>query len=266
MDITAYPPTELLRPFVKTYLIIESRNELGDLVNTVIPDTSIVMAFRYKGGINYITDKNRGTTPSSSLSGLIKSARLFNYAKGTGNILVIFKEGMAAAFLKEPLQGIFEEIVSLDYFFGKQVSSIIEEQLAESTNNEQRIALIERFLLTRLHHKPDKLISIALQKIHLAKGLIKIKDLAAMLYISQDALEKRFRQTVGTSPKQFSSIVRMRAIINSNSQSEKLPKIVLDAGYYDQPHFNKDFKLFTGQTPTDFFKSGSFLQINDFLQ
>ena len=99
-----------------------------------------------------------------------------------------------------------------------------------------------------------------------AKGIIKIKDLADTLYISQDAFEKRFRRVVGTSPKQFSSILRMRSITNIRQQKHTLTKIAFDAGYFDQPHFNKDFRLFTGQTPTDFFKLPSILQINDFLQ
>jgi hypothetical protein len=31
-----------------------------------------------------------------------------------------------------------------------------------------------------------------------------------------------------------------------------------DGGYFDQPRFNKDVKLFTGQTPTDFLKFPAF--------
>ena len=38
------------------------------------------------------------------------------------------------------------------------------------------------------------------------------------------------------------------------------------AGFFDQAHFTKDFKLFTGQTPSDFFKFPCSLKLNDFLQ
>jgi transcriptional regulator GlxA family with amidase domain len=70
--------------------------------------------------------------------------------------------------------------------------------------------------------------------------------------MSQDAFEKRFRKSVGVSPKQFSYIVRMKAVVNG-SRLKSLSAIALEAGYFDQPHFNKDFKLFTGQAPGDFF-------------
>lgn len=251
MNIDTHIPTELLKPFIKTYLIIESQDEL---INRVLPDTSLAIAFRYKGQVNYITDSSRNGLPRSVVSGLRKSVRLINYTKNTGNILVIFKEAGATAFFKEPLHELFEESIPLDNFI-PQVS-IVEEQLAEAQNNHQRITIIEQFLLSKLYDpRPDKLIAAAIQKIHSAKGIIKIKELADTLYISQDAFEKRFRKIAGTSPKQFSSVVRMKSIINQRQYGQTLTEIAFDAGYFDQAHFNKDFKLFTGQTPSDFFKS-----------
>lgn len=256
MDIYTHIPTEQLRQFIRTYLIIESQDAL---VNRVLPDTSLVMAFRYKGQVDYLTNDTRKSLPSSVVSGLRKSGRLINYAKDTGNILVIFKEAGAHAFIKEPLYELFEESVALDNFTGYQNLSMIEEQLASATNNTQRIALIERFLISKLYNrKSDPLILTALESIRLAKGIIKIKDLADMLCISLDAFEKRFRRVVGVSPKQFSYIIRMKSVIHNGLKKQALPEAAFEAGYFDQPHFNKDFKLFTGQTPTDFLKSPRF--------
>jgi methylphosphotriester-DNA--protein-cysteine methyltransferase len=79
--------------------------------------------------------------------------------------------------------------------------------------------------------------------------------LANNLCISNDAFEKRFRKAIGTSPKQFSSIIRMKSIINQKQPGQTFTDLAISSGYFDQPHFNKDFKLFTGQTPLDFFKA-----------
>jgi AraC-like DNA-binding protein len=97
-----------------------------------------------------------------------------------------------------------------------------------------------------------------LDRIHLTKGIIRIKDLADALCISQDAFEKRFRRVVGITAKQFSYIIRMRYIISNGLRKQTLAEVAFNAGYFDQPHFNKDFKLFTGLTPTDFLKSPVF--------
>ncbi|MBI1769019.1 MAG: helix-turn-helix transcriptional regulator [Bacteroidetes bacterium] len=254
--ITDYLPTELLRPFIKTYKIVESHDEV---VNRVLPNTSIAIAFRFKGQTNYITGNAKNSLSTSTITGLRKSVRLINYLKDSSTLVVLFKEIGAIAFFKEPLHELFEESVSLENFVNTRELSMVEEQLAEAQNNTQRVNIIDQFLLTKLYSlKSDKLISTAIQKVNLTNGNIKMKELAQSLYISTDAFEKRFRKIVGTSPKQFSSIVRLQSIISRGQKNQPLTNLALEAGFFDQSHFNKDFKLFSGQTPTDFFKSPFF--------
>lgn len=256
MKIAEYIPTDQLRPFIKAYKIIESQDEL---VNRVVPNTSFAIAFRFRGQISYINDTDKTTLPIATFSGLRKSVRLINYAPKTAALIVLFKETGVSAFFKQPLHELFEESVSLDNFFPQSEISIIEEGLAETENDQTKIAFIEQFLCSKLLcNKPDSLVSEAIAKIYSNNGMIRISELADDLYISQDAFEKRFRKITGATPKQFSSIVKMKSIIRQNPASSSFLDIALENGYYDQPHFNKDFKLFTGQTPTDFFKLTSY--------
>ena len=256
MNIVDFIPTAQLKPFVRTYRIIESQDEL---VNRVLPNTSLSIAFRCKGNVNYIRENHNDNLPISTISGIRKSVRLIHYSKDTATLVVLFKEAGAKAFFKEPLHELFEESISLDNFIPQEKITIIEELLAEAKTNNQKIAIIEQFLLSRLHdYKPDKLIAAAVAIIQSKKGVIKIKELADALYISQDAFEKRFRKTIGSSPKQFCYVVRIKSIIDQKQDNQNLIDLAFDAGYFDQPHFNKDFKLFTGQTPSEFFKFPSF--------
>ncbi|MEN2414295.1 helix-turn-helix transcriptional regulator [Flavobacterium mesophilum] len=256
MKITDFSPTESLKPFIKTYRIIESQDEL---VNRVLPGTSLTIAFRCKGEVNYIKENYPDKLSVSTISGIRKSVRLIHYSKNTTTLIILFKETGATAFFKEPLHELFEESVPLDNFIPQQKINPIEELLAETKNHNQKIAIIEQFLLSKLYnYKPDKLISAAISLIQSKKGNVKIKELADTLFISQDAFEKRFRKTVGSSPKQFCSVIRMKAIIDQKQQNKNLIDLAIDAGYFDQPHFNKDFKLFTGQTPGEFFNFPSF--------
>jgi AraC-like DNA-binding protein len=256
MRTAAYIPTVQLRPFIKAYRIIESQEEL---VNRVLPNTSFAIAFRFKGQISYINGIDSIALPTATFSGLRKSVRLINYAPETGVIIVLFKETGVPAFFKQPLHELFEESVSLNNFFPQPEVSIIEERLAEAASNNARVAVVEQFLCSKLsYNKPDSLVSSAIAKIHLNNGMIRMDELAHGLYISQDAFEKRFRKMTGTTPKQFSSIVKMKAIIHQNPAPISFLDMALESGYCDQPHFNKDFKIFTGQTPTDFFRSASY--------
>jgi len=223
-------------------------------VNHIMPDTSLVMVFRFKGQVSFLENNAKNDLPTSMISGLRKSGKLVNYAKSSANLMVVFNEAGANAFIKEPLNELYDSSVSLDNMY-KDVSAI-EDQLAEAQSNSARIRHIEQYLQSKLYPgEPDQLVLAALEKIHAAKGIIKIKELVQSLYISQDAFEKRFRRVVGVSPKQFSNIIRMKYIVSNGLTKETLTEVAFNAGYFDQPHFNKDFKLFTGKTPTDFIKT-----------
>jgi AraC-like DNA-binding protein len=229
------------------------------LVNRVLPGTSFAMAFRFRGQISYLSESEKTALPAVTFSGLRKSVRLINYAPETSALIVQFKETGISAFFRQPLHELFEESVSLDNFFPQSEIAIIEERLAEAKTNATRIAVVEQFLCSKLSFtKPDALVQEAITRIYSNRGALRISELADGLYISQDAFEKRFRKVTGTSPKQFSSIVKMKSIIGQNPVPSSFLDMALDNGYYDQSHFNKDFKLFTGLTPTDFFKSGQY--------
>ena len=256
MNMEEYMPAEILRPFIKTYRIIESQ---GELINRVVPSTSLAIAFCLRGKISYVSGTNKIALPAMMVSGLRKSVRLINYAPKTTALIVLFKETGVSAFFKQPLYELFEASVSLDNLFLQSEIAILEERLAETDSNKTKIAIVEQFFCSKLvYNKPDSIVSEAITRIYSNNGKIKMKELAAGLFISKDAFEKRFRKVAGASPKQFSSLVKMKTIIQQTSIRPSFLDIALENGYYDQSHFNKDFKLFTGLTPTDFFKSGSY--------
>jgi len=256
MTAIPYIPCDALKPFIKNYLVIESDN--GD-INRVLPDTSLVMVFRYKGDVNYTSTGIVTDLSASSITGLRRSARSINYSAGAAAILVIFKPAAPSAFFKAPLHELFEKSVPLYNFISSQKLAEMEDRLSTAKDNFERINLVEQFLYPRINKfGEDKLILAAIEKISTAKGFYNMKELAASLHMSQDAFEKRFRKVTGASPKQFSSITRLRNIINTTKQQQNFTELAYDAGYFDQSHFNKDFKLFTSQTPSGFFKSPIF--------
>ncbi len=69
--------------------------------------------------------------------------------------------------------------------------------------------------------------------------------------ISPRQLRRLFQFYIGDTPKAFSKVVRFQHFLKLQSSPTPLPgnKLFLDAGYYDQPHFNKEFKAFFGLTP-----------------
>jgi len=256
MYIQTYFPTPELSPFVKSYKVIETP---ADVVNHVLPETSPVMVFRLCGQVRVHHHGETNILEPLAVSGLRKSGRTMRYDSGTINLLVIFREGGIAPFVREPLHELSDASIPMHSLDGFKDAGLLEEQLAGQPSHEARIALVERFLLGRLTGKtPDNMVLLAIQKIHNTGGQLRIRELAASLHVSQDVFEKRFRRVAGLSAKQFAYIVKMKSVVEKGRSGQTLAQIALDAGYFDQPHFNKDFKLFTGLTPTEFFKSPVF--------
>jgi len=256
MKVETYLPTAQLRPFVKSYTVIESQAEI---TNRVLPGTSFALAFRLKGEISYINGTAKIALPPVVFTGLKKTYRLIHYGSNAAAIIVLFTQTGGPAFLPGPPQELFEQSISLDSMIRPSEISLVEHRLAESLGLRDKIRVIESFLLSKCrHYANDSLVSAAISKIRCVNGHIRIRELANGLYISQDAFEKRFRKMTGASPKQFAQIIKMNAVIRQNSLADDLPDIAFSNGFYDQPHFNKDFKNFTGQAPTDFFRSASF--------
>ncbi|GAB3015600.1 hypothetical protein GCM10027051_19360 [Niabella terrae] len=217
------------------------------------------MVIRLKGQIAYGNDAAPTILPATLFTGLQPSVRLIQYAAQSAALIVLFTETGIPAFFKQPVYELFGSSVPLDALLPASEIARLEAQVVASIGNTGRIQAIEQFLYSRLlDHQSDALISDAVNSIHLHKGRLKIKGLADRLYISQDAFEKRFRNTIGASPKQFCFTVKMRNIIRQNKPATRLLDLALEHGFYDQAHFNKDFKRFTGLTPTDFFKSTSY--------
>lgn len=256
MQITEYIPTDQLKPYVKAFKIIESRN---GITNTVLPNTSFALSFNFKGQISYLNNKEKTVLQFATFSGLQKSVRQINYDTDTSAIIILFNEIGVSAFFKNSLHELFGQSISLDNILPTNEISILQEQILGKQSNYEKIAVVEQFLLSKLNpYDTDIIVSKAISKIKITNGNVRVKELSKELFISQDAFEKRFKKVIGTTPKQFSHIVKMTSVITQCQSAPSFLDIALENGFYDQPHFNNNFKTFTGQSPTDFFHSASY--------
>lgn len=251
MKFDTYIPCDTLKPYVRILAISES--EMAGSYK-VLPGTEVVMGFQYKGKLAYAENNQETSLSSSGLTGLNDSYRMFRNTNDTGSVLVYFKEGAASIFFQHPIHELFKESISLDNFMLRSELMVLEEKLQESKSDKQKISVIEQFLISKLNPGlQDILVLSAISMIYKSKGNIRIKDLAKSLHISQSPLEKRFRQKVGASPKKFSSLVRFKNSIAHYKPNTPLTDLSYETGFYDQAHFIKEFRNFTGDSPEIFF-------------
>lgn len=106
--------------------------------------------------------------------------------------------------------------------------------------------------MSRTKPIPDNRLLEALHIILTNGGMVQVeKDLDTG--ISPRQLRRLFDHYVGDTPKIFSKIVRFQHLLRHTGDSRR-NKSFFDAGYYDQAHFIRDFRLFYGDTPGKIFR------------
>ncbi|MBK7966127.1 MAG: helix-turn-helix transcriptional regulator [Bacteroidetes bacterium] len=250
MKFDKHFPIEKLKDYIKYYVVSEN-----DLENEykVLPSAGLVIGFQYKGQLSSIKDNTLNKLSSAGITGISDSYKIFKNTTDIGTILVYFTEIGFTHFSSNPANELFNLSLSLDDIFEKSSVNEVEEKLAAADTDKKRIKIVEQFLLTQFKDiQTDKLVIEAVKLIYKSKGTIRVKELNEKLFISQSPFEKRFRKVVGTTPKKFTSIIRFNAVLENLNETKSLMEICYENNFFDQAHFIKDFKHFTGQTPENF--------------
>jgi AraC-like DNA-binding protein len=233
-NVFAQAPCEALRPFVKRFVVVEFP---FDRKLKLLPDTNFTTELRFRG--EHALDGDR-ELPRVAISGLWDTARTRIYRGGTGILLVMFTESGASAFLRNPLDALFNTTTAIEHVLdGAPELDVLDEQLAEAKDHARRVQLAESFLLARVHNNGlDSLVSAAVARLEATQASVRIEELARQVGLSQSALERRFRRNVGTSPKQFASILRLKNAVRLRAVGHDFTSIAHSAGYSDQSQFD----------------------------
>jgi AraC-like DNA-binding protein len=247
--ILVHVPSGALRPVVKRILVVESTSARSDVH---LPDTGLVAAFSFRGACRL---DQAVEAPSAAITGLRDGTWAHDHSPDHAAVIVAFTAIGAAALLRMPLDEFANETMDLDAVLGRRAGvDSLHEQLIVAANDQQRIRLVEHFLLSQIRDfRPDPLVSAATALIERTRAMMRVDALAREVGLSQSALERRFRRLVGSSPRKFASLVRLQNVIRLRDAGLDLTAIAHTAGYCDQSHFIKDFKRFTGQAPRAFF-------------
>ena len=139
----------------------------------------------------------------------------------------------------------------------------LDRNLVESNDDTERIALFGRFLetLVTVGHTRDLLVEKSIELVSRNITTVTVNVLCRLLRLSERQFERRFLKTVGISPQLY---IRMRRVnealrLMDTSKFERLSDVAYELNYYDQSHFIRDVKTFSGTTPKSIAQ-----KVNDF--
>ena len=234
----------------------------------VVPDNTVELVFTSNSINRKIESKSKSCLVKSHLSGL---KTLPQKLKIEGDVLlsIRFKPYGLYRFTKLDLNTTINESIFPEDIFGKDILKL-EESLFNCKNESYQISLIESFFMKKViktNREEDKVFDFFVQKIISQNGNVNIEELSNSKNISKKTIERKFLSKLGVSPKKYCRIVRIfNALkIPENHSTYKLSSIAFDNGFYDQAHFTKEVKHFTGMTPKEYFELDRSIQTNIFL-
>lgn len=156
-----------------------------------------------------------------------------------------------------PLHHLANRVVELEAIFGPGFRRLTE-RLYEAGDWARRFDLLDRFLLSRLARTPaaDPRAVHALRRLERSGGRLGIGRIAEEADLERKQLIGLFHEQVGLAPKMLARLIRFdRAVQSLQARGAALAEVAQDCGYYDQAHFNRDFRAFAGVSPTEFIRA-----------
>jgi AraC-like DNA-binding protein len=205
-----------------------------------------------------IASGNRFTsTPSIELWGQITKP-LFVKSTGQNTMLgVRFFPHAASCFIPENIEVLNNQVCDFRDVSDNSANELYAKIL-EATTWNKRIVLLEEFLtnkLSRCNKKAEKIavITNVMEEISHEDFFDNIENVASRYGITSRYLQKIFLQYTGLTPKLYSKINRFQNSLKLISKKDtSLTSIAYDCGYFDQSHFIREFKSFTGFTPSGY--------------
>jgi len=224
-------------------------------LQVLLPETALTIVLRQSGSASLHSED----LPHAIVSGLQQRTRIVEHGANSSLIVVRFTEMGAAAILRDRVDLLYNRTVSLDSVLHEQEIDSLQNILADARNFRSQILQVERFLAGRIHarNRIPAQIEAATQMIRRSQGRSSIAAIARHAGMSQSALERHFRAAVGTTPKRFSRLARLQHVCRLWDAGKSLTEIAFEAGYCDQPHMVRDFRLFTAASPVEFFRNTS---------
>jgi AraC-like DNA-binding protein len=252
-------PHPLLKGYIEKMWVFESSGRMPvDDLKLVVPNGNIKLTVAFRNGIavamngQVFVSKEQGI----SLTGLVDVPVILDVDEdvATGTLCAEFNPQGAYRFFRIPLNDIKNQIHQLNDILGT-VAKQLEEQMSNVESIEGKVALLQQFLLKQfLLQEEDSIFEYCVGKIISSKGKITIKELEKKTGYSSRWLNMKFTDKLGISPKNLSTIIRFKQYYNAVANNDELSFMKNDSYdfYYDQSHFMKEFRRFTGLSYSGF--------------
>jgi AraC-like DNA-binding protein len=192
--------------------------------------------------------------PAAVIGGPCVRSQIIDTAEQVHVMGVVFHPGGAHALTGEDHEALVQQDIGLEDIFGGSAHAL-REQLLNTPDAVQRLGVLEYWL--RAHMRMAQLapeVLQALDAIGRCPQVTRIGVLVRDTGLSEYRFGRLFRRQVGMGPKRYARLLRFRAVVETVYRSDRVDwsGVAADGGYGDQAHLVREFRDFSGMTPTAF--------------
>lgn len=249
-----FPPPPALVAHVRMFWVFEHEVAEGEpYIYRSMADGCVEMVFHYKG---IFTEPAR---PNDVYHPAVVHAQSSHYRRFlTHGSFGIFGAYLYPTALPQlfglPATDFSNQMPGLEAVLGTE-GRLLEERVMTAADHYERVKILSAFLEARLRKKEQHPTAahLALRHILHQKGQLNVEQLAAETCLSTRQFERRFKEYCGFSPKLYTRIIRFQHALAAYGEERSLTDIGYACGYYDQSHFIREFREFSGYHPRQYF-------------
>jgi AraC-like DNA-binding protein len=249
MNYQRIEPDSSLSQWVDCYWFADSMSAVREK-KKIIPDGFPEIIFHYRDPYRINISGSWHLQSKALFAGQLRKFFYLENTGASGMVGIKFKPAALAHFFNLNMIAYTGQVLSLQRVIGgispkfKIHEPILPEQMANVLNQELR-------QLIKPHTNEVSIVNRCLDLIFSRKGNLEVAELLNHISITERQLQRLFNRYVGLAPKFYCRIVRFSHIFSLMEQQDaSWVEIALESGYYDQSHFIRNFKAFTGEDPS----------------
>lgn len=261
MQVLFHTPPEPIGQYVQQYIYHQGL-VFPYSIERLVPDGTVNIIFDLTEEPKYIYDGDTLAPVQKCarvwLSGMHTDYLAISAAQNSEMLVVSFKPGGAFPFVHRPLYELQNAVVDAEDVLGTSVLHL-RQQILEQPLVTRKFQLVGKWLLERLRQDRvhEAVVNYSVRAIRDAAAVPNFTALSEKTGYSHKQFIHLFKKHVGLTPKAFQRVLRFNRVLNQIHRKEEVDwaRLYFDCGYYDQAHFIKEFKQFSGLNPEHYLRT-----------
>lgn len=227
----------------------------------IFPDHSIELIFSELNFQRTLPFQSKSIQVKSHLSGLKTMSQMVK-VESSPLLGIRIKPEALYLLMEETPACIIDNSADAQLVLKGNINSL-EDQLFSTSSITEKLELISNYfgnIAKSSISKRDFFFEDLVKVVINSGGNCSISDMAENMNVSVKTIERKFKSKLGIGPKKYARLVRMVNTLKQSRESISLTELAYDNQYYDQMHFVKEVKNFTGLTPAKFFQTHKGIQ------